>query len=169
LKNLKKEKMMKKATGVVLGLFFMALTVNAFAGGGIIDDLRTGLGNVHKAAYDNIWTKPYQAGASFGKANSQQINNALQVSRTIASTFTTAGRFSLALSLAKNNQISENKMRPTLFGIFNRPTYSLGSISPGLGGAIKNFLNPQPRQVGMYMMQRRIIQTRISPNGTAGR
>ncbi|MCX5707446.1 MAG: hypothetical protein NTY14_00455 [Candidatus Omnitrophica bacterium] len=59
---------MKKITIVILGVFFIALTANAFAGGDLVGDIKSSLGGIQKAAYDTIVVKPYQAGVSVGQA-----------------------------------------------------------------------------------------------------
>jgi hypothetical protein len=75
---------MKKIVTITLALFFIALSANAFASD-IIGEFTNALGSAQKIVYDNLWTRPYQAGISTRQALDLHINNFNNIQAQITS------------------------------------------------------------------------------------
>jgi hypothetical protein len=162
---------MKKVAIVILGIFFIALTTNAFAGD-IVGDLRNALGGAQSAAYNTILVKPYQMGASLGQTISPHINNIYNAGLGIGNTITTALTTPGIRTLASIDPGTKNYIRNTILGALNQPTYLLYNVNPGAGRFVRNafYGTEKPEKIGCYMtmsMRETITVTPISPAGNS--
>ena len=78
---------MRITATVMVGIFFIALASNAFAGD-LAGDLRTSLGGIQKATYDTVVVKPVQAASTAAQILIPHINNVvntgLEIGKNVA-------------------------------------------------------------------------------------